>query len=122
MTTDRIYRAALAPQKALAILFNAQGTHHDPALLKYFLNLVGYYPLGTTVRLSNNSLAIVVGGATEPQLRHLPTVQIILDPEGKPAKGEVADLARLAESVTALHIAESVNPADYGIEVMDYIL
>ena len=122
MTTDRIYRAALAPQKALAILFNSQGAHHDPALLKYFLNLVGYYPLGTTVRLSDGSLAIVVGGATRPELRHLPTVQIILDPEGKPAKGETADLARLADSVTALHIAESVNAADYGIEVMDYIL
>ena len=52
----------------------------------------------------------------------MPTVQIILDPEGKPAKGETADLARLADSVTALHIAESVNAADYGIEVMDYIL
>ena len=61
-------------------------------------------------------------GPPEPELRHLPTVQIILDPEGKPAKGETADLARLADSVDALHIAESVNAADYGIEAMDYIL
>ena len=64
MTSDRIYRAALAPQKALAILFNSQRSHHDDALLKYFMNLVGHYPLGTTVRLSDGSLAVVVGGAS----------------------------------------------------------
>ena len=61
-------------------------------------------------------------GTSRPELRHLPTVRIILDPEGKAGKGDTTDLARTAEAVNALHITESVNPADYGIEVMDYIL
>jgi hypothetical protein len=32
------------------------------------------------------------------------------------------DLARAAENGQTLHIAEAVNPGDYGIEIMDYIL
>ena len=37
MTTDRPYRAAVSPQKALAILFHVQRQDHDYNLLKYFM-------------------------------------------------------------------------------------
>lgn len=122
MTSDRPYRAAVTPQKALAILFHVQRQDHDYGLLKYFMNLLGYYPLGTTIRLSDGSVAIVIAGAARPEHRHLPKVRLILDPEGKAAKGETVDLVKTAEAGDELHIAETVNPRDYGIEVMDYIL
>jgi HD-GYP domain-containing protein (c-di-GMP phosphodiesterase class II) len=66
MTTERVYRARVPPPKALAILCAFQGSHHDPALLKYFMNLMGYYPLGSTVQLSDGSIGIVVGESRTP--------------------------------------------------------
>jgi HD-GYP domain-containing protein (c-di-GMP phosphodiesterase class II) len=122
MTTDRVYRRGQQPQKALAIMFNSQRAHHDEALLKYFMNLMGYYPLGTTVRLSDGSVGIVTGGSRRPECRSLPTVRIILDPAGKAANDYTIDLAAEAHRENPLRVAEAVDPKPYGIEVMDYIL
>ncbi len=122
MTTDRIYRVALPPQKALAIMFNSQRGHHDETLLKYFMNLIGYYPLGTTVRLSDGSIGIVTGGSGKPELRMLPIVQIILDPGGNAAGGHTIDLTTEAHGQHPLGVAETVDAKAYGIEIMDYIL
>ncbi len=38
MTTDRAYRAAMSPEKSLAIMSGKLSSHYDPALLSYFLN------------------------------------------------------------------------------------
>ena len=122
MTTDRVYRRSLQPQKALAIMFNSQRAHHDEVLLKYFMNLMGYYPLGTTVRLSDGSVGIVTGGSRRPECRSLPMVQIVLDPAGKATNDYTIDLATEADKENPLRVAEAVDPKPYGIEVMDYIL
>jgi HD-GYP domain-containing protein (c-di-GMP phosphodiesterase class II) len=122
MTSDRVYRTALQPQKALAILFTSQGSHHDPALMRYFMNLMGYYPLGTAVKLSDGSIGIVVGGPGTPEQRHLPRVQIILDAEGRPSRGLTVDLASALDAERGLRISGTIDPRAYGIEVMDYIL
>lgn len=128
-TAKRIYmrsidavRNVFHELRSADILFHVQRQDHDYGLLKYFMNLLGYYPLGTTARLSDGSIAIVIAGAARPELRHLPKVRLILDPDGRAAKGETVDLARTAEAGDKLHIAETVNAKDYGIEVMDYIL
>lgn len=122
MTSDRVYRPALQPQKALAIMYNSQRSHHDEALLKYFMNLMGYYPLGTTVRLSDGSVGIVTGGSRRPECRSLPTVRIILDAAGKATNDYTIDLAAEVDKEKSLRVAETVDPKPYGIEVMDYIL
>ena len=123
MTSKRVYRnSAIPPPKALAILLSSQRGFVDQTVLRYFLNMMGYYPLGTTVRLCDSSVAIVVGGASDQQLRHLPSVKVVLDADGRPAEGETFDLAANAKDSDALFIIETLNPADYGIEVMDYIL
>ena len=122
LTTERVYRARIAPQKALAILFTSQRSHHDAALLKYFMNLLGYYPLGTPVRLSDGSIGIVVGGSGNLDLRYFPKVQLILNPEGRPARGVTIDLAATVDQTNSLRISETVDPRAYGLEVMDYLL
>ena len=122
MTSDRVYRAAMAPEKALAIMSGKSIDHYDPALLSYFLNLMGYYPLGTTVRLSDQSIGVVLKGTSEPALRHYPTVKLILNPDGQAATGDTLDLWATADKESALRIIETVDPRPYGVEVMDYLL
>jgi HD-GYP domain-containing protein (c-di-GMP phosphodiesterase class II) len=123
MTSARVYRSApIPPPKALSILYHSQRAHVDQALLRYFMNMVSYYPLGTAVRLSDNSVGIVVGAASQDVLRHFPVVKIVLDAYGQAASGETIDLAANLKGPDLLHVVESLNAADYGIEAMDYIL
>ena len=122
MTSDRVYRAAMSPEKALAIMFGKLGPQYDQALLSYFLNLMGNYPLGTTVRLSDRSIGVVLKGSSEPEFRHFPTVKLILNPDGAAATGELLDLRATADKESPTRIVETVDPKEYGIEVMDYML
>lgn len=59
MTSDRPYRAAVAPTVALGQIFDAGGLDFDPAMVASFVKTVGIYPVGTLVRLESGHLAVV---------------------------------------------------------------
>lgn len=123
MTSSRVYRQRpIPPPKALAIMFYKQESQHDGALLRYFANMMGIFPLGTVVRLSDESVAVVVACPREPELRHFPTVKTILEPDGSPASGAKLDLSATAKDSEPLLVEDVVDPDELGIEVMDYIL
>jgi HD-GYP domain-containing protein (c-di-GMP phosphodiesterase class II) len=123
MTSARVYRREpIPPHKALAIMYHSQNAHFDKGMLRYFLNMMGFFPLGTVVRLSDGSISVVVGSPEEVELRHYPRVKRILDPDGRAAGGEIVDLAATAKDPEPLRVEETVEAGEYGIEVMDYIL
>jgi HD-GYP domain-containing protein (c-di-GMP phosphodiesterase class II) len=123
MTSARVYRGEpFSPPKALAILHHSHAAHHDPLMLRFFLNLMGYYPLGTAVLLTDRSVAVVVRAARDPELRHLPVVRLILDEDGTPASDITIDLAATAKDSEPLGVMRVISAGDYGIEPMDYIL
>ena len=122
MTSARVYRKQpIPPWKALAIMYHRHAGHYDGALLRTFMNLLGAFPLGTAVELSDGCIAVVVGGNPEPRLRHLPMVRVLLDAGGQPAN-EVVDLAAHAKDAEPLAVRQVVDPDAYGIEIMDYLL
>ena len=86
------------------------------------MNLLGQYPLGTTVRLSDNSVAIVIAAGSVEELPHCPSVKVVLDHMGRAGSEEMLDLSVTAKDPDGLQVIEVLNAADYGIEVMDYIL
>jgi len=123
MTSARVYRREpISPWKTLAIMYHRQSGQHDAALLSSFMNMLGSFPLGTTVRLSDGTIGIVLGGHPDPELRHLPHVRLILDSDGRPANNQVLDLAAFAKDPEPLTIVETVDPRAFGIEMMDYLL
>ncbi len=123
MTGARVYRSApISPPKALAILYHSQRDQLDQTLLHCFLNLVGFFPLGTLVRLSDSSVGIVVGATSEQSLRHFPVVTLILSANGGPIQGETVDLAEQAKGHDPLQVVETLNASELGIDVMEYIL
>jgi HD-GYP domain-containing protein (c-di-GMP phosphodiesterase class II) len=65
MTSDRPYREAMMPHQALAELTRDAGKSYNPTVIKCFVEVVAAYPLGTVVRLSDGSLATVVGVTKE---------------------------------------------------------
>lgn len=75
MTSDRPYRAAVAPTAALGQIFDAGGLDFDPAMVAGFVKAVGIYPVGTLVRLESGHLAVVEELHAEQLLS--PTVRVI---------------------------------------------
>ncbi|MDW7668890.1 MAG: hypothetical protein SCJ93_08710 [Bacillota bacterium] len=60
LISDRPYRKGLLPSEAIEYILAGNDTLFDPKVVKKFLRKVTPFPSGTIVKLSNNSLAIVV--------------------------------------------------------------
>lgn len=60
LTTDRPYRKALPPKTALITMATKLHASFEPALLSLFIKMIGYYPVGTVVKLNTGCEAQVV--------------------------------------------------------------
>jgi putative nucleotidyltransferase with HDIG domain len=81
LTTDRPYRAALPPKQAISLMSQSFQDSFDTILLNAFISLAGYYPVGSTIRLSNGFEALVM--LTDPMDATQPTlVKTVLYPDG----------------------------------------
>jgi len=73
LISDRPYRKGLLPSEAVEYILAGNDTLFDPKIVDVFLRKVTPYPSGTIVKLSNNSLAIVVenfeGQGSRPLVR-----------------------------------------------------
>lgn len=70
LTSDRCYKDAWPPQRALREMGSWAG-HLDPELLAVFEDVLGIYPVGARVRLLNGDQAIVVGESPNPAVHAL---------------------------------------------------
>ncbi len=75
LTAVRPYKEAITPKEAYAIMMHDKGAFH-PALLASFIHIVGLYPPGTFVTLSDNRTATVIRAGTELDR---PAVRILRD-------------------------------------------
>jgi len=75
MTSDRPYRNALSPARALTEIFEQGGRQFDASLVASFVHTVGIYPVGTLVRMESGHLAVVHSQNTGHSLQ--PVVRII---------------------------------------------
>ncbi len=111
VTTPRVYREAnFTPHEALHHLLSGAGTWFDPTLVKLFVQIVGLYPPGTVVRLTNGELAVVCEppGAGTPLDK--PKVRFLTGDRFK----QVVDLTDQFEGELPLSVVHVVNPANKG--------
>jgi putative nucleotidyltransferase with HDIG domain len=78
LTSNRVYHKSMEPSEALKKLLEWSGDHLDGELVQHFIRALGIYPVGSLVRLSDGTLAVVVE-QHEDLLR--PTVRVIYDAE-----------------------------------------
>jgi HD-GYP domain-containing protein (c-di-GMP phosphodiesterase class II) len=106
-------REALMPSEALATLFRSLAGKYDKALLSSMIKLLGVYPPGTVVQLSDGTLALVVSpGATSLQPRVL-----IYSPEVARDDAPTMDLA----DEPGLKVAEAIRPATLPPDVLEWL-
>ena len=105
---------ALTPHEALSLLFTQSKTRFDTATLSAFIRMMGVYPAGSTVQLTDDRHAIVVSVNSTRPLR--PKV-LIHDPCVPRAQALICDLEHLHD----LSIRRSVKPQQLPPATLAYL-
>ena len=83
-----------APHEGLARMVGARGAY-DPVLLQLFVNLLGRWPPGSSVRLENGAVGRSISGGRDPVRWDRPVVVVTKLPDGsRPPKPVKVDTAR----------------------------
>lgn len=122
MTSARVYsRNPMAPDKALSIMMERAGSELDPILFKFFINMIGVFPIGTLVLLDTKELGLVYGSNT--MFLDRPRVLVIIDTNGNRIKGDVVDLTQKESSGKYVRtIVKTMDPNKYRINLAEYML
>lgn len=74
------YRANKLPYEAMKELITLGVYRYDPVYLKTFLNRLSIYPVGSIVKLSDNTTGLVAGSIENKPMR--PIILLLRDPDG----------------------------------------
>ncbi|MHB8137259.1 MAG: HD-GYP domain-containing protein [Smithellaceae bacterium] len=125
LTAQRAYRTrAFAPDEALRKMWSERKQKFDPLLLKSFIRMMGLYPVGSMVELSNGNFALVMDYPEESR-NDLPLVLLLMDDgEGNLIRGDMvylADQVKKADSLS-LNIVRGIEPSRFGIQAAEFFL
>jgi len=111
LTTARVYRPVnLTPPEAIKYLLQRAGTTLDPVLVGLFVRVVGVYPPGTAVVLTNGEKGVVCKPPTPGAPLDRPFVRVLVGSE----PGSIRDLSERNENAFALSVAGIINPQNQG--------
>jgi putative nucleotidyltransferase with HDIG domain len=122
LTSNRVYRAAWTPQKALAVIFQGCDVEYSREIVERFTKQMGIYPVGSFVRLFSGEMGVVT--RVDHGRLLAPTLLILFDTEGKRLKRPIEyDLSekQKQKDVKRCTVEVSLNPRPYGVEVAEYI-
>lgn len=116
LTSPQVYRGELTAFEALKTINKDKGTKFDEQLVKHFVAMIGVFPVGSIVELSNGEVGIVI--STNRKHLTLPRVLILLDSQKFPAKERIIDLADAVGETPPqpLKISRILRNGDYGID------
>lgn len=81
ITADKVYRKKEDPYKAMYCIVDELDSKFDREIVKKFLKVVAYYPLGLYVTLNNGEYGVIT-----KVHKDRPTVRILMDVSGNPMK------------------------------------
>ena len=121
--SERLHAAAISPHDAVKKLYNWSGSDFQPELIEQFIQVVGVYPVGTLVELSDGRIGVVVSHNKARRLR--PRVMILLNKNKQfYSQFKTINLSRLSEDEDGkpLNIIKTVKPGFYGIDPGQFFL
>ncbi len=121
LTTDRVYRGAWTPQKALAHIFQGCDEDYSRKIVERFTKHLGIYPVGSFVILKSGEMGVVTR-ANRGKLMS-PFVTVLFDSHGhKLPKSIDYDLSEMqARKGEAYQIQSSANPKKHRVNPADYL-
>ncbi len=105
---------ALTPHESLSLLFAQSRSKFDTAVLGAFIRMMGVYPAGSTVQLTDDRYALVVGVNSTRPLKPR-----VLVHEAKVPRDEalIVDL----ESTQGIGIRRSIKPSQLPVTSLEYL-
>ncbi|MBI4558254.1 MAG: HD-GYP domain-containing protein [Candidatus Hydrogenedentes bacterium] len=120
LTSDRSYRKALLPDRAMQIILNGRGTTFHPLLTKVFVQLSGVYPVGSVVELDDGAVAAVCKPNPDDVFR--PWVRPVSASVNGRGGNELINLSEKASDGSYLRsIVRSLDPRDRNIEIASQV-
>ncbi len=124
LTSNRSYKDAILPNKALAIMYGMRGQDFDPLEIQHFIKCLGIFPSGSLVKLNSGFYGLVY--QSNPSSPLMPKIKIILDQDLHPVPSRLVDLAA-QESMGKgkdkgnLEILDCADPSVYKINLKPYL-
>ncbi len=110
-------RAPLSPASALSVIRGGEGVRFDPLVVRAFASVVGMYPPGTFVMLTNGYLAMVVARPSQAEIARV-TVRVLVT--GRPYPPDpIVDLGDPAQNPDRVGVASVVPTASVGLNVLE---
>jgi hypothetical protein len=105
----------LPPPTAQAAMWAARGTLYDPDLLALFVQMMGLYPPGSLLELSDGRWVVSISGGRDPERFAYPVARLVRDKDGRPRDGgEDVDLFVLREFLRPKRV---LNAVTQGVDV-----
>jgi len=115
LTSRRVYKDAMAPAKALGMMYQWRDKDFTPHAIENFIRCVGVFPVGSFVRLTGGEFGIV--SSTNAVRPTKPEIKVVLDAKMRPQLPRLLDLEAVENTPQAQDIAEVLNPADFKIDM-----
>jgi len=124
MTTVRIYKSEpSAPHDSVLFLLREADRSFDSRLVKVFISMVGFYPVGTVLELDTGETVVVAKAARDICDIARPMVKVIADANGFQCGGEMLNLAETDRHGRYLRNVKCVVEADkFGLNVPELLL
>ena len=114
LCNPKVMVRAVTPHEAVSLLFAQGKDKFDTAILSCFIKMMGVYPPGSTVQLTNDRYGLVVGVNASRPLKP----RVLVHEPGVPRdEAVVLDL----EQVSGLGIRRSIKPLALPPESMGYL-
>lgn len=120
ITSDRVYSDARSTLEALRILYDCRGEQFDEEVVRAFIRLIGIYPPGHIVELTNGEAGIILSCQQNNKLR--PKVIIVRDAEKKLCRERVVDLSldQKDKNGKPLRVKAVFTDGKFGIHLQEY--
>jgi len=105
---------AVTPKTAMAMMYSKYKDKLDRQLVERFIQALGVYPPGTVVRLSDDSIGLVI--TADPKALLQPEV-LVYNPDIPKDKALIVDL----KEHTDLSITDVLRPGDYPSRIYEYL-
>ena len=120
INSDRVYSKGKSSLESLRLLLEAVNSHFDGEIVDCFIRMIGIYPPGEIVELTNGEVAIIIGCPPGNKLK--PRVLRVLDAQKQPCKESIIDLAKTTNDPSGkpYRIHEVHSSGAFGIHIDHY--
>jgi HD-GYP domain-containing protein (c-di-GMP phosphodiesterase class II) len=120
INSDRVYSKGRSTMEALRILFDEVNTQFDEEVVLAFIRMVGIFPPGEIVELTNGEVAIITACSPDHKLK--PRLLLVLDSDKQPCKPKIIDLIRNPADQNGLpyRVGEVHPTGAFGIDIEAY--